>query len=629
MPDIIGYNRNGKIRNRLSKETENRLKNAMDRLEMGQAYRQKQREEVWNDSYTLYSGATWQTNADDPTADLVNVNVSFSTINTLVPFVADEDPSFLVMPLSGDALQENAILLQSFLNRLWQSSDVRGQIHLSDATFDYLLYGDGFLKVGYEIKMKEIYDTFGEQVQNRVDVGHFFVERLNPWDIWIDPYSDGIHNARWVAQRIILPKQELIDDRRYKVNEQTEFDSGAIDTTNISPEDRSRLDDVDTENWVTVYEFYDLQERWMMAFTPGAVSPVRYIEQVQCPIVQLSNYRIPNAPYHIGELEQVSSLQHELNKTRSQMITHRRRNVGKWVIRKQAINDEAEEAMKSSRVNDVIEIEAPEPLDYLIQYIAPQPISQDSYNLDAQIRADINELTGVNEYLRGVPQNISRTATEATIIEGATNIRTRHKLLQVERAARDMGQLLLDTVRDVLPLTNFEEMRQYITGREAERLNRATGADMVDTDLIFTPTPEIFAGRYEVEVERGSTELRNPQVKAQKLNQIVQIMLGATPILMQLQIPFNLQRLLELWLEAEGIDDVDALFEPEENQQMLQQLLMLQQAQGAMGGQASGGGDPSFGGGGRTQPGEPRPQTTNPPADFIDASNSGLLGARQ
>jgi len=626
VPDVIGYNRNAKIRSRLSKETEERLTGAMERLELGQAYRQKQRESVWNDSYALYAGTQWQMNPEDPTADLVSVNISFSTINTLVPFVADEDPSFMVSPLSGDAQQDNAVLLQSFLNRLWSSVDVRGQTHLSDTTFDYLLYGDGYIKVGYDIRMKEIYDTLGDEVQNRVEVGHFFVERINPWDIWIDPYSDGIHNARWVAQRIILPRRELINDRRYKVTEKTAFDSGAIDTTNISPEDRSRLDDVDTAEWVTVYEFYDLKEKWMMSFTPGAVTPVRYIEQITCPIVQMTNYRIPNAPYHIGELEQVSSLQHELNKTRSQMITHRRRNVGKWVIRQQALNDDAEEAMKSSRVNDIIPIEAPEPLDYLINYIAPAPIGQDSYNLDAQIRADINELTGVNEYLRGVPQNISRTATEATIIEGATNIRTRHKLLQVERAARDLGQLLLDTVRDVLPLTNFEEMRQYVTGREAERLNRATGADELNTDLIFTPTPEIFAGRYEVQVERGSTELRNPQVKAQKLNQIVQIMLGATPLLMQLQVPFNIKRLLELWLEAEGIEDVDALFESDENQQMVQQLMMLQQAQGAMGGAAPGG--EGFGGGGQTQPGEPRPQTTNPPDDMVNPSNSGMLPSR-
>lgn len=625
MPETIGYNRNAKIRANLSREMEEKLTSAYSRLELGQSYRQKQREQIWNDNYNMYMGSTWDYNPDDPTADLVSVNVAFSTLATIVPFVADEDPQFLVYPLSGDASQEAGVLLTSYLNRLWRSSDVRGQTHLADGVFDNLLYGDGWLQVGYDIRTQEIYDSFGNEVQNRVEIAHFMVERVNPWDIWIDPYSDGLHNARWLCRRYILPRRELESDKRYKVTKNTEWESGAIETNNLSPEDRSRLDDVDTADWVTIYEFYDLIERYMIAFTPGGGQAVRYIEHISCPIIQIANSRIPNSPYHMSDLEQISALQHELNKTRSQMITHRRRNVGKWVIRQHALNDDAEEAMKSSRVNEVIPIEAPEPLDYLIQYIAPQPISQDAYALDDRIRADVNELTGVNEYLRGVPQDISRTATEASIIEGATNIRTRHKLLQVERAARDLGQLLLDIVRDVLPLTDYEEVRQFVTGREAERLNRATGQTDIDTDVVFTPTPELFMGRYEVEVERGSTELRNPQIKAQKLNQVVQIMLGAVPLLMQMGVPFNIQRLLELWLEAEGIEDVDALFESDEQQALMQQLMLLQQANGAMGAEGGVASPDGFGGGGRTAPGEPRAETTNPPADFIDATNSGIL----
>lgn len=629
MPEVIGFNRNSRLSRRMSKETEGRFVSAQKRLMLGQSYRQKERESKWDEAFDIYMGDHWTVNPDDPTADVVNVNVSFSTLNTLVPFVADEDPTFLLTPYSGDATTENAMMLQNFLNRLWKSVDVRGQQALSDATFDYLLYGDGFMKVGYEINQKDVFDAQGNLVNNRVEVASFSVERLNPWDVWVDPFSDGIHNARWVCQRIILPIQELIDDERYKVNRRDDVGGGTIDTTHIAPEDRQRLNDVDTSDWVTIFEFYDLAENWMMSFVTGQDQPIRYIEHVQAPIMQMANYRVPNSPYHIGDLEQIINLQHELNKTRSQMITHRRRNVGKWAIAEERLTDEAKDAMKSGRINDIIPLTGPDmPLENLISYIAAQPLSADAYQMDAIIRADINELTGVNEYLRGVPQGISRTATEATILEGATNIRTRHKLLQVERAARDVGQMLLDIIRDVLPLTSFEEMAQFVTGREAERLNRITGQDQINTDLVLTPTPEIFVGRYEVEVERGSTELRNPQIKAQKLQQMVQIMLSATPILQQMQIPFNMMRLLELWFEAEGIDDVDALFEIDEGQQLAQQMQLAQQAAQIAGGGA-GGGQAGPVTGGRTPPGQGRAETTNPPADFIDASNSGILPASQ
>ncbi|KKK93346.1 hypothetical protein LCGC14_2693780, partial [marine sediment metagenome] len=242
-----------------------------------------------------------------------------------------------------------------------------------------------------------------------------------------------------------------------------------------------------------------------------------------------------------------------------------------------------------------------------------------------------NEITGVNEYLRGVPQNISRTATEASIIEGATNIRTRHKLLQVETAARQVGQVLLDIIRDVLPTTAFEEMTMFISGKEAESLNRASGNDPQAGPVILTPNPEIFEGRYRVEVERGSTELRNPQVRAQQLMQMTQLMMGATEVLQAYGIPFNLKRMLEMWFEAEGIKDVDALFEPDEAQQKSADQAQRQreaEIEATRAGVASAGGGISGPGGPSGTP-EGTPNRAGPPQDLINPANSGMLPSRQ
>src|SRR5690606_16656942 len=229
------------------------------------------------------------------------------------------------------------------------------------------------------------------------------------------------------------------------------------------------------------------------------------IEGVRCPFVQLSNYRISNSPYHVGELENIYSLQMEINRTRSEMITHRRRNTAKWIARKDLVKQEAQEAMQSNIINDIIWVEGNAPFSQYLEQVAPQALTADSYNQDQIIRNDINEITGVNEYLRGQPQGISRAATEASIIVGATNVRTRHKLNQVETFLRRIGQRLLDVIADTLPETDFEEMRMYVTGADAERLLRSMGEDP-NTVVIVTPSPEIFEGRYIVDVERGSAE---------------------------------------------------------------------------------------------------------------------------
>jgi hypothetical protein len=153
--------------------------------------------------------------------------------------------------------------------------------------------------------------------------------------------------------------------------------------------------------WVEIFEFWDIKEKWSMAFPLNGDGDTifRYVEWGKCPIVQIPNYRIPNCPYHIGELENIRALQVELNKTRSQMITHRRRNVLKWMYRRNALESDAIEALQSEKINAAIPVDSNEPFERLLAPIDARPLSPDMYQIDAQIHNDINEITGVNEYL--------------------------------------------------------------------------------------------------------------------------------------------------------------------------------------------------------------------------------------
>jgi hypothetical protein len=216
--------------------------------------------------------------------------------------------------------------------------------------------------------------------------------------------------------------------------------------------------------------------------------------------------------------------------------------------------------------------------------VVPQ-LSADIYNVSDVIQRDIYEISGVNEYLRGATPEITRTATEATIIEGASNIKTQHKLRMVEGAARELGTLLLGIARDVYPQTDYEELQLFLTGREAEAITRASvgediagmmgsgvpqpeidayrqGFGAMNMDVQMSPTPDMWEGEYEVEVEQSSTELRNPQMREQKYRLIATEMIAMAPVLMQMGVPLNPKRFIELWMEAAQIDDVDALFEP-------------------------------------------------------------------
>jgi len=220
--------------------------------------------------------------------------------------------------------------------------------------------------------------------------------------------------------------------------------------------------------------------------------------------------------------------------------------------------------------------------------LAPTPLTGEHYQISDMIQSDIYEITGVNEYLRGTVPSQARTATEASIVEGGANIKVRDKLRMVEHAVRQVGQLLLDITAEAIPATDFKEMTQYLTGREAEAVLRASGADVYNEsgqplDAMLQASPGLFVGEYEVFVEKGSTELRDPQFREQKYKEMFMVLSQAFPLLQQAGVQLNLKRVLELWLESAGVTDIDGIFQAPDVQSPDVQAIMQQLQQQAQG----------------------------------------------
>ena len=625
MPSWVGYPK--KLSSKPAQELIEAVADARTKLTFGQEFRQNNRESTWERSEDQYAGNHWNhTPVPDDTMDLITVNMSFSTVQTIVPYATGSDPTFVVEPYSGEATIRNAKIQQAFLNRLWRSHEISGRQELETATVDFLIYGDGYLKVGYDIVEERITED-----GDTAEIAKLWVSRINPWDLWIDPTADGIHNARWVCQRLRMTRDELENNPAYRNVDERNVNYAAAERDYNERREQLEDDVYDGSEYATVYEFYDLVKMRLLSFSSGNL-PIRVVEDIGgAPIAQLGNYRIPNSPYHMGELEQLWSLQEELNLTRSQMVTHRRRNVQKYFARKDSLDDSAVDALLSAVTNDIVWVGGDEPLDSLVKPAQVAPLQGDAYNMSQTISADIYEISGVNEYLRGAAPEIRRTATEASIIEGASNVKSQFKLRQVERVAQDVGTMILRTAAEVYPRTDFEEMQLFLTGREAEMVQKAdlgqTAADMlqqgastdeigamlggeeIQSDILISPTPEIWKGRYEVLVEQASTELRNPIMREQKYRDMFERLLPAAPTLMQLGVAVNIKRLLELWFEAAGIDDIDAMFDP----RMIQ--AMQAQAQQAEGGEVAPG----------QAEGEPAVGNAQAPQDAVTSENSGTM----
>jgi hypothetical protein len=542
---------------------------ARERLDAGKRYRQVLREPTWTQSENQYEGHHWK--KTDSSDDHIVVNYSFGNVNVIVPYMTGSDPNFLIQPYGNGATPRNAALQQAFANRIWRSPEVSGQEELEAAVFDFVVLGDGYLKAGYQIEEKRVE---GDE-RTYADVAVLWVAHVDPWDVWIDPASDGIHNARWVAHRFRMTREELEASGFSNLGKDnvTYGTFHRVEQNETGPERRIGIrESMDgAGEYAVLYEFYDMVQNTRVVFADGQ-SPLAFDEDVPvCPIVQVPNYRIPGSPYHMGDLEQIWAVQQELNKTRSQMITHRARGVQKFGAKKGALDPKAKEALKSSIVNEVVEFtgEGGASLNDIVQPFEIPGLSADVYNVSSIMIEDIYEISGVTEFMRGAAPEIRKTATEVTVMEGAANAKVQHKLRSVERAARKVMEILLGFAADIFPDTDYDEVQLYLTGSDAEAVAN-TGevndeyGEAVPTGEIegitMTPSPDMWVGTYEVFVEQASTELRNPIMREQKFRQIVLDLLTMGEALAAQGLTFDYRKLITMWLEAAGVEEVDRLF---------------------------------------------------------------------
>jgi hypothetical protein len=197
-------------------------------------------------------------------------------------------------------------------------------------------------------------------------------------------------------------------------------------------------------------------------------------------------------------------------------------------------------------------------------YIAPLPsigTPPDFYNQSQLIEDDINSVSGISDYMRGQPdQNIRRTATEAAMIQDATNARARDKLAKVESFLAECGEAIVLL------------MQQFLTGDHVARITSVAGRAWVNYDADY------LQGNYDFEVEGGSTEPRNESFRRQSALQLVDAMapfIGAGVVN-----PTGVARYVLQY--GFGIKDVSQLLNGPMEQQMAQQQQALPPGQEGM-----------------------------------------------
>ena len=509
---------------------------AKKRLESSARWREEMGyDSLWQRMTDLYRGRQWpKTTATNE--DLIVVNLAFSTVNVIAPSVSVNHPK-IVVSATQEEDQDRAAFVEAVVNYLWRHHDFRKPFRR--AVKDFLITGHAWMKVGWKFVEQErtLSDSEREEMlddaileadafamENAAMAGDLptdeeitvnipettmmvvedqpFIERVSPFDIYIDPEATCIEDAQWICQRIVRPLEEAKKDKRYKASVRKRLQADGIlypmfQNRQIQEQEQYLAD----EDRVAIYEYYDIAENTMSVFSQASeeflVDPMPMPYAYGQPFVMLRNYDIPDFFYPMGDLESIESLQLELDKTRTQLINARKRYARKYLYHERSFGPEGREALESDQDGRLVPVvDENKPLQEVVVPMPQTPLSPEIYNTSAIIEQDINTVSGVSEYARGSMPEIRRTATEASIIADAGNARAADKLAIIEIS---IGQL----ARRVIQL-----MQQFMTGEQMARIAGKGGQDM-----FFTYSRDDIIGEFDFTVEGGSTQPINDTIR--------------------------------------------------------------------------------------------------------------------
>ena len=478
--------------------------------------------QLWQRLINLYRGRQYRGVA---TGDRLLVNIAFSTINTLAPAVSIGRPKIMVNPRKPED-GDKAVVTESIINYWWQHYGC--QPEFQRAVKDYLIIGHGWVKTGYrfveEAKLNDIQDTADEAATgNPPIVGDVestfviredrpFLERVDPFNMFVDPYATDMNDIRWIAQRSRRTLKDVKNDERYDYSARKDVGPAISQAYGdfIATGNYDTTIDAD-EAQCNIYEYYNIDTGEMCIFSDTGdkflVKPTKMPYVFGHPYIMLRNYEIPGFFYPMGELEAIEPLQYELNETRTQMMNHRKRFSRKYLFSESAFDDAGRQALASDDDNVLVPVKGNENLQNVVVAMPAYINPQDYYNQSALITNDIDRVSGVSEYQRGAIPETTRTAREASIIAEAGNARVAEKLVSIENSIAACAANLIMLAQ------------QFLTGEQTVRI---VGTEAAPVWLTFDK--DYISGEFDFTVEAGSTAPKNEAFRRDMALQIVSAM---------------------------------------------------------------------------------------------------------
>ncbi len=575
-----------------------------------------------------------------PGAFLRTVNMVLPHLTLLINSIAARDPKFVVTPTDGDPLvvEQNGQVAKAVLDYFWRRSNATEV--LRDMTQDMVVVGNGFCKVGWSYTESTVdraaddiaYDTntlvaaatevalesgleFDEEVvkeiidavsltEELVETDEPYVEYVSPYDIFLPADARRLNTARWVCQRLRLPVEDI------KSNEL--FDRKAVEDLVVDTNyaDRNTLEHFEMRseglpavfNYATIYEFYDMKNRYLCVFQLDAERPLYEAEIPYAhrypPFVHMRNFSDGGSTcWSFGDVENIAGIQLMVNEIMVAEINDLKRVGNKYFINKKVMTPELSKALQENRPDQVIPIDLPGnvTLQEVLVPVQRQATPADNFIMEEKMQGYMQQILGISDLQMGAISGASRVpATAAAAVEGASTTRALDKMSNVEKASREIGTRILGLCQ------------QFMDEGKAIRIAGPNAPQWLQV------SPEDIDGEFSIEAEGGSTQAINPATRARQGQEMLQIVV---PTLTQLG--YSPEPALRTALQYMGLNPDHLLVQPEP-QPMPQEM---------MGGMPQGGLPPEMMGAGSPPPANIEQQALPPDMNSLMMQELSGLGA--
>lgn len=482
-------------------------------------------------------------------ADLETINMVLPHLNIILASVVARDPKPIAVPYAGGETAEiSAKVAEAVAGYYWLRT--KSTAVLRDMAQDMVVLGNGFCKIGWKHVSEEVARPENKVVEDLTGVMNAeaglaaeegremkpitelteyvsvteklvaadepFVEYVSPFDIFFPGNARRLEEARWVAQRIVLPMDEIKANPVLKNTEDLITD-GYIDNreTENGRNESSVMEPMVYET-CTIYEFYDMRTRTLTVLQLGMDKPlyrgdIPYTHRY-APYVHMRNFADGgNEVWAFGDLENIASLQEKLNETFTEQVDNMRRAGNKYITIKGMFDIDSRDRLESDEPDVVVEME---PLNGMmprdaITVLPRAPLPADIYGAQAKFEDAMRQVLGINDFQAGGLGADRMSAYAAAVVDGVATLRAKDKQQSVEKAAAAIFNQIIRLCQE------------FMIDSRAVRLLGANGGVWADIDT------DVLAGEFDMRVEGGSLSAVNPATKQARAVEMLNVLLPA------------------------------------------------------------------------------------------------------